>query len=318
MFKENFSDMKFRMLLFLSLMGLAQLTATGQAYLDAKNHVCLRCHSSQTYTYQNELMGSEVKKLMNPYYIIDTLALANGVHKTFDCTDCHSFEYETYPHASNLKLEPLGTCLDCHGGDDTYATYQFERIQEETEKSVHHEVYGESFTCSKCHSQHYYTATARNSDNVLQIVDYSNKMCLSCHNNMQAYQLVSGHENPQLVEVHSWLPNQELHFQHVRCIECHTEVTDTLMVSHNILSKDKAVQNCVECHSANSRLKASLYKYENLQTRSGDGKVGTVLSNKSYVIGTHQSPILQLLSIIIFLGLLAGISIHAIFRILKK
>jgi hypothetical protein len=292
--------------------------SNAQYYQDARNHPCLKCHSSQTYTFHNELMDTEEKRLMNPYYILDTVALTIGVHNQFDCTDCHSYEYESYPHASNLKLEPMGTCLDCHGGDDSFASYQFEKIVEESEKSIHHQIYGDNFTCSKCHSQHTYTATARTSDNVLEIVDYSNKMCLSCHNDMNRYQLVSGHENPKLVQIHEWLPNQELHFKHVRCIECHTEVIDSFMVSHNIQEKAKAVKNCVECHTTNSRLKASLYKYENLQKRSKDGSVNTVLSNESYVIGTHQSPILQLLSILIFLATLIGITIHGVFRILKK
>ncbi|NQU53056.1 MAG: cytochrome c3 family protein [Bacteroidetes bacterium] len=292
--------------------------SNAQSYQDARNHPCLKCHSSQTYTFHNELMDTEEKRLMNPYYILDTVALAIGVHNQFDCTDCHAFEYESYPHASNLKLEPLGTCLDCHGGDESFASYQFEKIVEESEKSIHHQIYGENFTCAKCHSQHTYAATARTSDNVLDIVDYSNKMCLSCHNDMNRYQLVSGHENPKLVQIHDWLPNQELHFKHVRCIECHTEVIDSLMVSHNIQEKAKAVKNCVECHTTNSRLKASLYKYENLRKRSKNGNVNTVLSNESYVIGTHQSPLLKLLSIIIFLATLVGIATHIIFRILKK
>jgi len=135
---------------------------------------------------------------------------------------------------------------------------------------------------------------------------------------MKKYKLVSGHNNPELVEVHDWLPNQALHFQHVRCIECHTEVVDSLMVSHNIVGKEQAVKKCVECHSADSRLKASLYKYENLQKRSENGGLGNVLTNSSYVIGTHQSPFLKLLSIIIFLATLGGVIIHSIFRILKK
>ncbi|MFY9153305.1 MAG: cytochrome c3 family protein [Prolixibacteraceae bacterium] len=255
---------------------------------------------------------------MNPYYILDTIAMTAGVHKQFDCTDCHSFEYSTYPHQANLKLEPLSSCLDCHGGDESFASYQFERIEEEFRKSVHFQISGESFNCSKCHSQHTYTATARNSSNVMEIVDYSNKMCLSCHNDMKKYKMISGHENPKLVQVHDWLPNQELHFQHVRCIECHTEVVDSLMVSHNILSKDKALKKCVECHSANSRLKASLYKYQNLQNRSENGDVNTVLANESYIIGSHQSPFLKLLSVIFFLLTLTGIIIHSVFRILKK
>lgn len=289
-----------------------------QSYPDAQHHPCLKCHSNQAYSFHNDLMDKEENRLMNPYYIIDTIALRNGVHNQFDCTDCHSYEYTTYPHAANLKLEPLPTCLDCHGGDEATAKYQFEKIEEEFEKSVHYRAYGDNFTCSKCHDQHTYTATARNSSDVLKIVDYSNKMCLSCHNDMKRYKLVSGHANPQLVEVHSWLPNQELHFKNVRCIECHTEVVDSLNVSHNIMNKEKAVRKCVECHSANSRLKASLYKYQNLQQRSEDGSLVTVLSNESYVIGSQQIPFLKTLSYIIFFAVIAGILIHGFFRIIKK
>lgn len=306
--------MKIRIYLTFLLLLFTNWFSRAQSYEDAKHHKCLRCHSSQTYSFHNDLMDTEEKRLMNPYYIIDTVALANGVHHNFDCTDCHSFEYETYPHAANLKLEPMMTCLDCHGGDESFASYQFERIDEEVHKSIHYQVYGDVFTCSKCHSQHTYRPMARTSDNVLDIVEYSNKMCLSCHNDMKKYETVANHENPKLIEVHSWLPNQELHFNHVRCIECHTQVEDSLNVSHNILSKDHAVRNCVECHTANSRLKASLYKYQNLQKRAGKLSVNTVMANESYVIGTHQVPFLKSLSIIIFIASVIGILVHSFFR----
>ncbi len=305
-------------LFLLIILYFASSSLKAQYYDDPENHQCLKCHSHQSYSYHNNLMDTEEKRLMNPYYVLDTVALKDGVHSVFDCTDCHSYEYSTYPHASNLKLEPLATCLDCHGGDDSFATYQFERIQEEFQKSVHYQAYEDNFTCSKCHSQHTYSPKARTSNNVLEIVSYSNQMCLSCHNDMKRYQMVSGQENPKIVEIHEWLPNQELHFQHVRCIECHTQVVDSLMVSHNILKKEFAVRKCVECHSENSKLKASLYKYQNLQQRAEGEDVFGVLSNESYVIGTHQLPLLKKLSFIIFILTMAGIVIHGIFRILKK
>lgn len=287
-------------------------------YDDAKNHACLKCHSTQIISFQNEVMGKEQKKLMNPHYIIDTLGLKTGVHQNFDCTDCHSYEYAAYPHNGNLKLEPMNSCLDCHGGDPTYDTYQFDRINEEFQKSIHFKVSGENFSCGKCHDQHTYKPTARNSANVREIVEYSNGLCLSCHNDMNKYGLVAGKENPEIVQVHNWLPNQELHFKHVRCIECHTDVVDSLMVSHNIMSKENAVRNCNECHSRDSRLKASLYKYANLQSRADDGSVKTILSNESYVIGAQQFPVLRKLSFIIFFMTLAGMFIHLFFRFIKK
>ncbi|NQU84492.1 MAG: cytochrome c3 family protein, partial [Mariniphaga sp.] len=203
--------MKYRLLLLIIILTIGySWQSLGQWYNDPENHQCLKCHSHPTYTFHNSLMDSEEKRLMNPFFILDTLTLNAGVHKQFDCMDCHSYEYESYPHNSELKLEPLATCLDCHGGDDTFATYQFEKIDEEVRKSIHFDVYGEHFTCSKCHSQHTYAATARNSNNVLEIVNYSNQMCLSCHNDMKKYMLVSEHGNPELVEVHDRLPNQEL------------------------------------------------------------------------------------------------------------
>ncbi len=309
--------MKYKSIVIISFLILLVHTKA-HSYENAQSHPCLKCHSNQTISFNNSVTGKIEKRLMNPYYILDTIALNAGVHKQFDCTDCHSAEYQTYPHTATLKLEPMSTCLDCHGGDESFAKYKFETIQEEFKKSVHYKVYGDNFTCSKCHSQHTYAATARNSSDVLEIVDYNNKMCLSCHNDMKRYKLVSGHENPKLVKIHDWLPNQELHFAHVRCIECHTEVVDSLMVSHNILSKKHAVKKCVECHSANSRLKASLYKYQNLKKRSESGSLASALSNESYTIGTHQSPILKLLSFIIFFATLAGVLIHVFFRIFKK
>lgn len=287
-------------------------------YDDAKNHVCLKCHASQIIKFQNEVTAKEQKKIMNPNYIIDTLGLKAGVHKSFDCTDCHSYDYSVYPHDGKLKLAPMSSCLDCHGGDPTYASYQFERIDEEFKKSVHFEKSGEIFSCASCHDQHTYHPTARNSGDVMEIVSYSNSLCLSCHNDMNRYELVSGHENPKIVQIHDWLPNQELHFKHVRCIECHTEVVDSLMVSHNIMSKDKAVRKCVECHNSDSRLKASLYKYTNLQSRTDSTSIRSIFSNESYVIGAQQFPLLKKLSYLIIALTFVGIGIHLFFRYFKK
>ena len=293
-------------------------SASGQYYDDPKTHDCLKCHSQQTYSFHNDMLDTEQKRLMNPYLIIDTIQLRAGVHHNFDCTDCHSYDYTTYPHTATLKLEPMATCLDCHAGDEAFAKYEFEEIDEEFQKSVHYKDYGDNFTCAKCHNQHYYSPAARNSSSVVEIVEYSNKMCLSCHNDMKKFSLVSGEEKPAVVAIHDWLPNQELHFQHVRCIECHTAVEDDLMVSHNVLSKENAVRRCAECHSANSMLKASLYKYQNLQERAEDGNVLGVLSNENYVIGSHQIPILKIISLIIFFAALAGVAIHLTFRIIIK
>lgn len=302
----------------LFFLGFPQESQAQEKALTPENDLCLKCHTHQTFTFQNTLTKHEDKRMMNPLYILDKDHFIKGVHAKFKCTDCHSADYTTYPHNAELKLEPLSTCLDCHGGDKKYAVYQFEKIDEEFQKSVHFQKSGESFTCSKCHNQHYYQAKSRNSSVVGDIVSFSNEMCMSCHSNNVKFQLISDTLKPALSQIHSWLPNQALHFKHVRCIECHTRVVDSLSVSHNILPKGKALNNCVECHSKNSMLKASLYKYKNLQNRSENGKLVTILSNKSYVIGAYQNIVLNYISILIFLMALAGICIHVIIRIVKK
>lgn len=290
---------------------------------------CLDCHSSQTYTVYNEWTERDERRLMNPLYILDTVRLAIGVHNTFNCIDCHAMDYETYPHNAELKLEPMMSCIDCHGGDETYASWKFDEIEAEFHKSVHFQQHGEYFSCSKCHDQHYYHPTARNSNSLREIVEANNNMCLSCHDNMVRYQLVSDEQNPQIVEIHNWLPNQALHFRRVRCIECHTQVQDSLLVSHNILAKEFATRNCVECHSSNSLLQASLYKYQNLKSRNTEGEqqrgvlasIGSVnssMQDEYYLIGASRIPFLNFLYGIILFGTLAGIIVHAVFRILKK
>jgi len=61
-----------------------------------------------------------------------------------------------------------------------------------------------------------------------------------------------------------------------------------------------------------------LYKYKNLQSRSQEGKLNSIISNKSYVIGAYQNDWLNRISIIIFLLALTGICIHVVLRIIKK
>lgn len=308
----------FQLILFIfSICSISGIKAQDKPMVP-ENELCLKCHTNQTFTFQNTLTDTEDKRMMNPLYIMNKDHFSSGVHGKFKCTDCHSSEYDTYPHNAELKLEPLSTCLDCHGGDEQYAAYQFEKIDEEFQKSVHFQKSGESFTCSKCHDQHYYQAKSRTSSKVSEIVGFSNEMCMSCHRNNNKFHLISDENKPELSKIHDWLPNQELHFRNVRCIECHTQVVDSLSVSHNILPKEQALRNCVECHSKNSMLIASLYKYENLQNRTSEGKLNTIIANKSYVIGAYQNPWLNNISILIFLMALAGIGIHLIFRIIKK
>lgn len=281
------------------------------------NQHCFSCHAERIYSYENDFTGRIERKAMNPNFIYNPDDFYKSVHRHFSCTDCHSPDYEVFPHQAELRLEEMYTCLDCHGGDPTYEQYQFEIIEEEFHKSVHSSRHDETFDCWMCHDPHSYRAMTRSNNKVSEIVQYHNSACASCHDNQDRFRLISDSIKMPLEQIHSFLPNYKLHFSAVRCIECHTSQKDTLWVAHNVLPKDMAVKNCVECHSANTMLMSSLYKYQNIEARRNLGTLNAVFLNESYVIGANRNVYLNIISIVIFGLTLLGIMIHIIFRIKK-
>ncbi|MCK9291018.1 MAG: hypothetical protein WCR58_08120 [Bacteroidales bacterium] len=281
------------------------------------NQHCFDCHSKKIYTYENEYTGRIERKAMNPNFILNPDKFYLGVHRHFSCTDCHSPDYETFPHQAELRLEEMYSCLDCHGGDPTYEQYHFELIEDEFGKSVHANRHDEHFSCWSCHDPHSYSALTRRDMKISEIVRQHNNTCASCHDNPDRFQLISDSLKRPLHQIHDFLPNYKLHFNAVRCIECHSSPTDTLWVAHNILSKDLAVKNCVECHSANTLLMSSLYKYQNIELRRSRGTLNAMLINESYVIGANRNIYLNIGSLVIFGLTLLGVLVHIIFRIIK-
>jgi hypothetical protein len=64
-------------------------------------------------------------------------------------------------------------------------------------------------------------------------------------------------------------------------------------------------------------LMASLYKFESKEQRR-DGFFNGIILNESYVIGANRNEYLNLLSLIIFAGVIGVICIHIMFRIRKN
>jgi hypothetical protein len=280
-----------------------------------KNQECLKCHGKKYFSYHNEYVGKDVKERMNPLYIIDSGSYYKANHRTFMCTDCHSSEYSSsFPHPNELRFEPSFTCMDCHEGNEDFADFHFETIQEEFLKSVHSEKHSEEFTCWMCHNPHSYHITARNSDNLLETIQYDNEICLSCHSDQSKLGLLSDRQIYDMLNQHEWLPNQRLHFKNVRCIECHARTSDTLMVAHMIQPKEKAVKLCVECHSKNSILMASLYKHIKQETQEKQGFLNAAILSQGYVIGANRNYFLNYGSLAILALVLLGICAHAILR----
>ncbi len=310
---RNFLPLLF-LILPTALWVMAEVEYVPPAYLE-ENKECFKCHGQKYFSYYNESLGRDIKERMNPYYFIDSTEFYLANHKNFQCTDCHSSSYAaSFPHPNELRFEPMMVCMDCHEGDDIYEKYNFATIQEEYLHSVHSEKHSAEFNCWMCHSPHSYKITARSSDNLPETIRYDNEICLNCHSDQSRIGLLSDRHIYDMLNQHEWLPNNRLHFQNVRCIECHALTSDTLMVAHFVQPKEKAVKLCVECHSQNSILMASLYKHIKQETQEKQGFLNAAILSQGYVIGANRNTFLNLGSLAIFGMVIMGIAAHAILR----
>jgi len=281
------------------------------------NERCFTCHGQERYEYTNETLGRQVKALMCTERITKRKEFYDSNHKSFSCTDCHSSDYTTFPHPGELRMEMKYNCIDCHGGDETFSAFGFDEIDKEYQQSVHFKLEGEGFTCWGCHDPHTYKISIRNTENLKETILYDNAICLNCHSNFSHFQLLTDREEINVIEKHEWLPNQTSHFSSVRCIECHTTINDSILVAHLIVPKAEAVKKCNECHSKNSMLMASLYKFQSKEQRR-DGFFNGIILNESYVIGANRNEYLNLLSLVIYGIVLVIIGVHIYFRMIRK
>ena len=279
-----------------------------------ENEECLACHGQSKYTLYDEFNEREVNKLMCECRVVIRENYYSSNHKSFTCVDCHDSDYSTFPHPAALRTEEYYTCLDCHGYDEAYARYHFEEIDEEYALSIHAELEEEGFSCWSCHNPHTYKINVRNTTNLHETIVYDNNICLDCHSDFERFHLLTERDEINIIDQHEWLPNQARHFANVRCIECHTQVNDSILVAHHLLPKEQAVRLCVECHSQDSRLLTTLYKFEAKEKRNKAGFWNGAVLQESYVIGANRNIYLNIISVVIFLIAITGIGIHIYFR----
>lgn len=266
------------------------------------NEYCFRCHSMETLSYTNRETGL-IKNLSVIPHEFD-----NSNHAGFNCIDCHDEELVAFPHPEELREEQIA-CTDCHSDDPDSELPQFETIESAFEESVHFKATDGEFTCFHCHDPHTFKITARLNENIEETVHYDNQICFDCHGNTEKIAGYTDRVFPALEATHKWLPHQNLHWENVRCIDCHTDANQP-GVSHLILPKTQAVQNCVECHSTDSRLTQTLYKFKVQEKRSKQGFFNSVVLNESYVIGATRNEYLNWLSFIIFGAMILALAIH--------
>ena len=296
--------------------GITDSIAYKSPYFD-DNERCFVCHGQNRYEYTNENLGRQVRAMMFSERIVTREDFYQSNHKSFSCTDCHSADYVTFPHPGELRMEQMYNCIDCHGNDEKFAQFHFEEIEASYQQSTHYKLEEEGFTCWECHGPHDYKINVRNSSNIKETILYDNNICLRCHSNFNQFQLLTEREEINILQKHEWLPNQESHFKNVRCIECHSEINDTILVSHLINPMEKAVKRCNECHSQNSMLMSTLYKFQSKEQRN-DGFFNGIILNQSYVIGANRNEYLNILSIIIFAFVILIMGVHIYFRFTGK
>ena len=283
-----------------------------------ENEKCFKCHGQTKYSLYDSLNDREVCKNICELHVIDREEYYISNHKIFSCLDCHDDGFLDFPHPLELRTEEYFTCFDCHGFDENYARYHFEEIEEEYAQSIHAELKEEGFSCWKCHNPHTYRISIRNTTNLYETIAYDNNICLDCHSNFDRFQLLTERGKINIIERHEWLPNQALHFGKVRCIECHTRVSDSILVPHLLLPKEQAVRLCVECHSRDSRLLTTLYKFEVKEQRIRTGFWNLAVLQGSYLIGATRNYYLNVVSFAIFFLTILGILAHIFFRIRTK
>lgn len=292
--------MFFLLLCFLNL----KLSATKDN--KEENNKCLKCHSWSTLGYKDDNSGLLVNLSVNPgeFY--------SSNHKNLACIDCHSKKFSIFPHSANIKKENL-YCLNCHKDSQKFSIFNFKTIETDFKKSIHYKKFGNKFTCFNCHDPHTFKINARKNTQISKTVLYDNRICLDCHNNRTKIELLTKKIIPTLNESHNWLPHLQLHWANVRCIDCHTS-SSAPGVSHLIFGKEKAVKDCVNCHSENSLLLHTLYKFQSVQNRNEQGFINAIILNNSYVIGATRNYYLNLFSFFIFGIMLIALGTHSYLR----
>jgi hypothetical protein len=282
------------------------------------NERCFSCHAESMYRYTDESSALVVQKMMNRDRIIHREEYYRSNHKSFYCLDCHSEAHLKFPHPPEVLMHEYYTCLDCHGNVKHWADFHFGKIQDEYDRSVHNLADPGRFSCWKCHDPHTYYISRRKTETLLATIAYDNTICLSCHSGPDHSQPQAAPDSIDIFRKHAWLPGQVLHFKTIRCIECHTRISDSILFAHQVLPKENAVQQCYECHSKNSILMHTLFKFQSLQDRKEYGFLNAAILNHAYVIGANRNSTLEKISLIIFGLTFVGILLHIFFRVRQR
>lgn len=287
------------------------------------NAECFTCHSAAGLR-QPPRAGLDLIKLIDS--TVEPAVYHASNHGDESCVDCHGGEddegkprtyYAAYPHDAAGK-DSTADCADCHAA-------KVKRLKPQFNDSVHAKApeLKAKFSCATCHDPHTHAVAEKLVDPHL-VVAQDNRVCRDCHDAEVRFAEFAPPEadaaegrkvRPKIDQIHDWLPNTELHWSAVRCIDCHTpQVAENKLLSHEILDEDKAEKNCASCHSRDSSLNLRLYRHLAAGEQDRLGFTNAVVLRTSYVIGATRHPLLELLVGLALAGALGGVLLHGLAR----
>lgn len=267
------------------------------------------------------------------------------MHKDQNCRSCHEGEdssaFDQAPHRFQNDTVSR-SCDSCHDGAFTEVDAQL--------KSSHHtqtivDQYGHDFACESCHNPHS-LAFPESADDIKAAIKVANEPCFACHNDLRGYEALTDKKLLDQDMAHWFLPEKNKHFAAVRCIDCHTAGEGTQ--THAITSVEDAVSDCQACHSEDSAITSTLYRYDfekkafsmldkglfddkeliktnadSIANRTGkaDSEYGFInqkLLDDRYLIGATPITWIDYLFAIALIGLLVMLAIHLKMRKLSQ
>ena len=274
------------------------------------NKECESCHTQDALAKlpRDDLDLARLKDLL-----VDPQRYIGSNHGHMKCSECHGDGYSPYPH-DKKAFEALSACDECHAS-------RVLKVEPQFDISIHANIVAETFSCSSCHDSHI-ALIAKKFTDVRMVVAQDNHMCLHCHDSDLVFAQYappnkekSGLKKvrPNIKSIHKWLPNAALHWESVRCIDCHTPFSKKL--SHEIVGKDKAERNCIACHSKNSELATRLYHQMGLEQEKKYGFDNSAILANAYVIGATRHPLLDGIVLLMIIVTLGGVLVHGSFRV---
>lgn len=258
--------------------GLEEKDPDLPAKIKAWNADCLSCHS-EAGLKSPPRAGMDMALLAT--LLVDQGHFEASDHGKMACKDCHTEAYVPYPHLLNAKAQ-IKSCEPCHQQPAKTITPEFKA-------SKHFKEHSARFTCLSCHDSHTMRKAAKLPSRQAA-VRQDNHQCLQCHADDKRYLALMKPDakRPDMTAVHSWLPEMSLHMDHVRCVDCHSPVSD-LALSHEVQTKDKTVRACETCHVEGGELGRRLYKPLLIDAPGEQGGVSDgVLLREIYVVGANR------------------------------